>query len=56
MSAGQQRDPQLAAAFDLAEAVRILERVDWRHVDGMTCAEAAALTQRLDEAREATQP
>ncbi|WP_418280815.1 hypothetical protein [Halorubrum sp. DTA98] len=39
----------------LDDVLDLLEGVDWSAVDGMTTAEAAALTERLTEARERTQ-
>lgn len=38
----------------LEEAVALLEAINWSDVRGMTASEAAALSQRLAEAREQT--
>lgn len=43
------------AGEQLDDALDLLEAIEWSAVDGMTTAEAAALTERLRDARERTQ-
>jgi hypothetical protein len=38
----------------LSNLIDLLEAIDWRDVDGISTAEAATLTARVDDARERT--